>query len=90
MVTKNMWEYIYNAVFSLFLPPEDIIKKIIYNDDGDIKEFKSIIEFMAYMALNTDKEVVQKNISFILKNDSLYNKCRNYHENVCKTMKERY
>lgn len=90
MVTEYMWKYIYNAVFSLFLPPADIIKKIIYNDDGDIKEFNSIMEFMAYMALNSDKEVIQKNISFILTNDSLYNKCKKYHENVCKTMKERY
>ena len=84
MVTENMWKYIYNAVFSLFLPPNNIIKKITYNDDGNIKEFNDVIEFMAYMALTTDKEVIQKNISFILKDDSLYNKCKDFYESLKK------
>lgn len=89
MVSKDMWHAIYNRVFALFLPPQDIILKVTYNDDGKIKDFKSVVELMAYVALNTDKTIIQKDISFILKDDSLLEMCESYYNDICKVVKEK-
>lgn len=88
MITKKVWEYIYNAIFSIYLPPDDIIKKIILEKDGDKREFNSVVELITYLTLNGDKNVLQRDVKFILKDDKLFEKNKEFYEYIVKTIKK--
>ena len=82
MVDKDTWQIMCNNVFSLLLPPEEYLEKVIYNHNGKKKVFKSMIEMMTYIALNENKTVVSKDISFVLKDDTLYDRAKDYLEKI--------
>lgn len=77
MIDESVWEHIYNSVFCIYLPPDKLIEKIIIKDSNEKKEFKNSSELITYMTLNMDKEIIQKDIKFILKNNKLYNENQN-------------
>lgn len=43
MIDDKLWKYIYNAVFSIYLPPEDVIEKIILEKDNSKKNLKILL-----------------------------------------------
>ena len=49
MISKDLWRNIYNTVFSIYLPPDSIIEKIVLNHKGIKKEFSSCIELITYI-----------------------------------------
>jgi len=88
MITEDLWKYIYNAVFSIFLPPENIIEKIILEKDDKKIEFKNTMELITYLTLNGDKNILQKDVKFILKNNNLYEENKKFYEYVVNTFKD--
>ena len=88
MITEDLWKYIYNAVFSIFLPPENIIEKIILEKDDKKIEFKNTMELITYLTLNSDKNILQKDVKFILKNNNLYEENKKFYEYVVNTFKD--
>lgn len=88
MITEDLWKYIYNSVFSIFLPPENIIEKIILEKDDKKIEFKNTMELITYLTLNGDKNILQKDVKFILKNNNLYEENKKFYEYVVNTFKD--
>ena len=88
MITEDLWKYIYNAVFSIFLPPENIIEKIILEKDDKKIEFKNTMELITYLTLNDNKNILQKDVKFILKNNNLYEENKKFYEYVVNTFKD--
>lgn len=71
MIDDSAWKLIYNSVFRLFLPPEQLIQKIVINLDEQEIEFKTPSELFTYMAVNSIDNIEDENINFYLKDDSL-------------------
>ena len=88
MITDDVWKHIYNAVFSIYLPPNDLIEKIIYEKDGEIIEFKSVIELVSYLTLNSDKSILQKDVNFILKENELFNENKIFYDCLLDELKK--
>jgi hypothetical protein len=89
MIDDKLWKYIYNAVFSIYLPPEDVIEKIILEKDNSKKEFKDTFELIAYLTLNGDKNVLQRDVKFILKeNNDMYEENKKFYDYVVNTFKD--
>jgi len=88
MITDEMWKHIYNAVFSIYLPPNDLIEKIIYEKNGEIMEFKSVIELVSYLTLNSDKSILQKDVNFILKENKLLEENKDFYNYLIDELKK--
>ena len=71
MIDNSTWTLIYNSVFRLFLPPEQLIQKIVINLNSQEIEFKTPSELFTYMAVNSIDNIEDENINFYLKDDSL-------------------
>lgn len=75
MFAEDMWFSIYNDVFRLFPPPDNLIKKIEFIFDGKKMEFKSSSELLAFVLSNKlDLDLMldcDDMIFFYLKDDSL-------------------
>lgn len=88
MITEDVWKHIYNAVFSIYLPPNDLIEKIIYEKDGERIEFKTVIELVSYLTLNNDKSILQKDVNFVLKQNDLYEENKNFYDYLIDEIKK--
>lgn len=88
MITEDVWKHIYNAVFSIYLPPNDLIEKIIYEKDGERIEFKTVIELVSYLTLNSDKSILQKDVNFVLKQNDLYEENKNFYDYLIDEIKK--
>ena len=88
MITDEMWKHIYNAVFSIYLPPNDLIEKIIYEKDGERIEFKTVIELVSYLTLNNDKSILQKDVNFVLKQNDLYEENKKFYDYLIDEIKK--
>ena len=88
MITEDVWKHIYNAVFSIYLPPNDLIEKIIYEKDGERIEFKTVIELVSYLTLNNDKSILQKDVNFVLKQNDLYEENKKFYDYLIDEIKK--
>lgn len=88
MVGEEDWKHIYNSVFSIYLPPDEIIDKIILKTDDEKKEFKSSTELLTYLALNMSTTVTQKNVKFFLRDNTIYKENQKCFEDLCRKMKK--
>lgn len=87
MITEDVWKNIYNTIFSIYLPPDSVVDKVILTKDNKKQEFNSPTEFITYLTLNMDKEIVQKDVKFILKNTDLYNQISEDFNKICLELK---
>lgn len=88
MITDDIWKHIYNAVFSIYLPPNDLIEKIVYDKDGEIIEFKSVIELVSYLTLNSDKSILQRDVNFVLKQNNLLEENQKFYDCLIEELKK--
>ena len=61
--------------------------KLLYMSDKKI-EFKNTMELITYLTLNGDKNILQKDVKFILKNNNLYEENKKFYEYVVNTFKD--
>lgn len=71
MIDNSIWTIIYNSVFRLFLPPEQLIQKIVINLNGQKIEFKTPSELFTHMTINSIDNIEDENINFYLKDETL-------------------
>lgn len=88
MISKDLWRNIYNTVFSIYLPPDPIIEKIVLNHKGIKKEFSSCVELITYISTTMNTEILNTDLRFFLKDDSLYKDNKKYYDNLCRKLKK--
>ena len=47
MISEELWKYMYNSVYAIYLPPDSLIDKVVLNNNGNKKEFDTNIMFIA-------------------------------------------
>ena len=89
MISNEMWRHMYNSIFSIYLPPDDIIEKIILEKDGVKKsEFTSIIDLITFLTINSDKDIEHKDVKFFLRDNRIYEENKEFYEDLCKKLKK--
>lgn len=86
MISEEVWKYIYNAVFSIYLPPDSVIDRIVLDNKDGKKEFNNCTELLTHLTINPEKDkmIKAKDINFYLRDNSLYNDNRKVFETICK------
>lgn len=88
MISEEVWKYIYNAVFSIYLPPDSLIDKVVLNKGNNKKEFDTMSELISYLTISSDKDLFQKDIKFYLRDNNLLENNTKYYNKLCKILKK--
>lgn len=74
MITRDEWSILYNEVFKI-IPPSEDMNLLIFYDDGKIKHtFFSMCQFLVYLSLQQITIIDSDAIHYRLLDDTLYNK----------------
>lgn len=87
MISVDEWNDICNRVFCVFIPPEDMIEKIICGNGKSEKVFNSVKEMALFFAMQTDDDYKQQPIAFVLKDTLLYEKTKKNLNKIKKKLK---
>lgn len=82
MVSKEEWKRIYNFLFSIFPPSDDIKLTIKYKTPKYVISFHTIESFLIYVCLNSIKSIKDQDVEYIINDESLYNKMNEYVDRI--------
>ena len=71
MFSNDVWKIMYNNVFKLFPSPDTIQKKIILKTDNDKMIFNSTAEFLSYLCMTENDNVLNDDVDYILEDVNL-------------------
>lgn len=85
MFSNDVWKIMYNNVFKLFPSPDTIQKKIILKTDKDKIIFNSTAEFLSYLCMTENDNVLNDDIDYILEDVNLK---KEIEKNILKIIKK--
>lgn len=85
MFSNDVWKIMYNNVFKLFPSPDTIQKKIILKTDNDKMIFNSTAEFLSYLCMTENDNVLNDDIDYILEDVNLK---KEIEKNILKIIKK--
>lgn len=88
MISEELWKYMYNSVFAIYLPPDSLIDKVVLNNNGNKKEFDTMSELISFLTIGCDKEIAQKDIKFYLRDNSLLEENTKFYNKLCRILKK--
>lgn len=88
MISEELWKYMYNSVFAIYLPPDSLIDKVVLNNNGVKKEFDTMSELISFLTIGCDKEIVQKDVKFYLRDNSLFEENTKFYNKLCRILKK--
>ncbi len=85
MFSNDVWKIMYNNVFKLFPSPDTIQKKIILKTDNDKMIFNSTAEFLSYLCMTENDNVLNDDVDYILEDVNLK---KEIEKNILKIIKK--
>lgn len=85
MFSNDVWKIMYNNVFKLFPSPDTIQKKIILKTDNDKMIFNSTAEFLSYLCMTENDNVLNDDVDYILED---FNLKKEIEKNILKIIKK--
>lgn len=85
MFSNDVWKIMYNNVFKLFPSPDTIQKKIILKTDNDKIIFNSTAEFLSYLCMTENDNVLNDDVDYILEDVNLK---KEIEKNILKIIKK--
>ena len=85
MFSNDVWKIMYNNVFKLFPSPDTIQKKIILKTDNDKMIFNSTAEFLSYLCMMENDNVLNDDVDYILED---FNLKKEIEKNILKIIKK--
>lgn len=89
MITEEEWEHNCNRIFQMYPPPSNIKMHIDCKDKDGLKHFKSVSDFLAYLCLYVDGDLLSDSIHYHMVDDKFYKSMNEYVEKVVTKVKER-
>ena len=85
MFSNDVWKIMYNNVFKLFPSPDTIQKKIILKTDNDKMIFNSTAEFLSYLCMTENDNVLNDDVDYILEDVNIK---KEIEKNILKIIKK--
>lgn len=71
MFDSREWKIMYNNVFKVFPSPENIAQKIILKTKQGKRVFNSSSEFLSYICINGNNNILLDDLEYILEDNKL-------------------
>lgn len=88
MFSSREWKAMYNNVFKVFPSPDNIPQKIILKTKQGKRVFKSSSEFLSYICINGNGNILNDDLEYVLEDNKLKSEVENNINVIINTIKK--